>query len=158
VGSSRLGVYLNDHLAGSVLGAELARRALKSNEGTELGRFLATFLDEVVEDRRELERVMSRVGARRSRFKPALAWSAEKVGRLKLNGQLTGYSPLSRLLELEGLTIGVTGKRALWQSLADLAARDERLAEFDFPALVRRADAQLEGLERHRRDAAASAF
>jgi hypothetical protein len=101
---------------------------------------------------------MSRVDARRSRFKPALAWSAEKVGRLKLNGQLTGYSPLSRLLELEGLTIGVTGKRALWQSLADLAARDERLAGFDFPALVRRADAQLEGLERHRRDAAAKAF
>jgi hypothetical protein len=154
----RLAVYLNDHLAGSVLGAELARRALKSNEGTELGRFLAALLDEIVEDRRELERVMSRLGARRSRFKPALAWSAEKVGRLKLNGQVTGYSPLSRLLELEGLTIGVTGKRALWQSLADLAARDERLAEFDFAALVRRADAQLEGLERHRREAAANAL
>ena len=30
-------------------------------------------------------------------------WALEKVGRLKLNGQLTGYSPLSRVVELEGL-------------------------------------------------------
>jgi hypothetical protein len=36
---------------------------------------------------------------------------------LKLNGQLRGYSPLSRLDELELLQIGVAGKRRLWRAL-----------------------------------------
>ena len=35
--------------------------------------------------------------------KNAGAWALEKVGRLKLNGELTSYSPLSRVVELEGL-------------------------------------------------------
>ena len=46
--------------------------------------------------------------------KSAGAWTAEKFGRLKPNGQLTGYSPLSRLVELEGLKLGITGKLGLW--------------------------------------------
>jgi hypothetical protein len=158
VARSRLDVYLNDHRAGAVLGTALARRALRSNQGTELGRFLAGLVVEIEADRRSLEQVMSRTGTPRSRVKPALASAAEKVARLKLNGQLTGYSPLSRLLELEGLTVGIAGKRALWQSLAGVAEGDERLAEIDFAALVERAEAQLDGLERQRRDAAARAF
>ena len=36
-------------------------------------------------------------------------WVAEKAGRLKLNGSLLTYSPLSRLVELEGLSLGVEG-------------------------------------------------
>lgn len=48
---------------------------------------------------------------------PAPAWAAEKLVRLKLNGRLRGYSPLSRLLELEMLHIGITGKLELWQAL-----------------------------------------
>ncbi len=32
-----LGIYLNDHLAGSTVGVELVRRSLKQNEGSELG-------------------------------------------------------------------------------------------------------------------------
>ena len=39
-----------------------------------------------------------------------MAWSAEKFGRLKLNGQLSGYSPLSRLEELEILALVAEGK------------------------------------------------
>ena len=42
------------------------------------------------------------------RLKVAGAWAGEKAGRLKLNGHLTGYSPQSRVIELEGLVVGVT--------------------------------------------------
>jgi hypothetical protein len=45
------------------------------------------------------------------KVKNIAAWGIEKVGRLKLNGQLTGYSPLSRVVELEGLLAGIAGKR-----------------------------------------------
>jgi hypothetical protein len=83
---------------------------------------------------------------------------AEKVGRLKPNGQVTGYSPLSRLLELEGLMLGVTGKLGLWNALKDIADHDPRLAVADFGTLIERAIAQRSGLEEQRRQAAEEAL
>jgi len=154
----RLDIYLNDHLAGATLGFELARRAASENEHTALGDFLQRLHCEIAEDRSTLERVMAALGVDRSPAKPAGAWLLEKAGRLKLNGQLRGYSPLSRLVELEALDTGVRGKRSLWQALDRAFAADKRLAEFDFDALVRRADEQLEGIGEHRLAAADAAL
>ena len=143
-----LAIYLNDHLAGSTAGLELARRARGSNKGTELGLFLDTLVAEIEEDRRALEQVMDAVGAGQDRIKVKAAWAGEKVGRLKLNGRLLGYSPLSRVVELEGLSLGVEGKACLWKMLGELA--DPRLAGFDFDGLRARAERQHEEIEEHR--------
>ena len=148
-----LSVYLNDHLAGSVAGVELARRSQRSNEGGELGDFLAGLTREIEEDRGGLLAVMRALDVSPSRVKPRLAWVAEKAGRLKLNGRLLSYSPLSRLVELEALVLGVTGKKSLWDALAVLAPAEPRLAAFDFAALAERAQSQIDGLERCRREA-----
>jgi hypothetical protein len=113
----RLDIYLNDHLAGSTLGVELSRRAAAENRESEYGAFLERLYRDIAEDRRTLEAVMRALDVDRSPAKPAGAWLHEKVSRLKLNGQVRGYSPLSRLLELEGLETGVAGKRSLWQVL-----------------------------------------
>jgi hypothetical protein len=59
--------------------------------------------------------------------KVLLGWGAEKAGRLKLNGELLGYSPLSRLEELEALSLGVEGKLALWTALRRTHGDDPRL-------------------------------
>src|SRR6476469_2497803 len=112
-----LPIYLNDHLAGSVVGVGLARRCLRENRGSELEEFLRWLVSEIVEDRATLIQLMERLGVPRSKSKTAAAWTAEKLGRLKLNGQITGYSPLSRLVELEGLATGIEGKRSLWLAL-----------------------------------------
>lgn len=101
---------------------------------------------------------MHTVGAPESTLKPVLARAAERVGRLKLNGRVTGYSPLSRLVELEGLVAGVTGKRAMWRALEPLGGEDSPLRSFDFAELEARADAQIAGLEEHRLEAARLAF
>ena len=143
-----LAIYLNDHLAGSTVGLELARRARGANENSELGDFLAELVAEIEADRAVLQDVMTAVGAGRDRIKVAGAWVGEKAGRLKLNGSLLGYSPLSRLVELEGLALGVTGKLALWRLLR--ALEDPRLTSFDFDVLVARAERQRDGLEQHR--------
>lgn len=153
-----LAIYLKDHLAGATLGRELARRAARNNEGTELGDFLRTFVAEVNEDRATLLAVMSRLEVGPSTVKVGAAWLLEKLGRAKLNGRVRSYSPLSRVLELEGLTIGVAGKRALWRALGAVAARDSRLEDFDFDALALRAESQLQALERRRQAAAELAF
>jgi hypothetical protein len=149
-----LNIYLNDHLAGSTFGLELARRARGENEGTEYGDFLAGLEREIEEDRGELEAIMASLGIGKDRLKSTAAWAGEKVGRLKLNGRLVGYSPLSRVLELEGLLGGVQGKLALWRALRELAPGDSRLDEPALDRLVIRAEHQLEGLrEQHRRAA-----
>jgi hypothetical protein len=151
-----LAIYLNDHLAGSTVGLELARRARGSNEDSELGDFLAQLVAEIEQDRAALEDVMAAVGAGHDRLKVAGAWAGEKVGRLKLNGSLLGYSPLSRVVELEGLALGVTGKLALWRMLGSID--DPRLAGFDFAVLTARAERQRDELERQRLAAGQIAF
>lgn len=153
-----LSIYLNDHSAGSTAGLELARRALKNNEGSEYGSFLRDLVQAIEEDKKTLEDLMNTLGISQDRPKQIAAWAAERAGRLKLNGRLVGYSPLSRVVELEGLLLGVTGKRSLWRSLKDVADHDPRLAVTDFDKLIARADEQIEGLERHRLSAAREAL
>lgn len=93
-----LSIYLNDHLAGAAAGLELARRTLSNNEGTSYESFLRDLVQAIEEDKTELESLMDTLGISHDRLKQGAAWVAEKAGRLKLNGQLTGYSPLSRLV------------------------------------------------------------
>jgi hypothetical protein len=134
-----LAIYLNDHLAGSIGGVETARRARGSNEGTEFGAPLAALCEEIESDRETLEAVMKELGVARSRIKPAIGWLGEKVGRLKPNGQLRGYSPLSRVVELELLLLGISGKLRLWALLDELVGAR---SVADFPSLAARAEAQ----------------
>jgi hypothetical protein len=146
----RLDIYLNDHFAGAMLGVELSRRAAAENQGTTLGDFLQVLHEEIVDDRRTLRAVMNALGIDASPVKPAGAWLLEKAGRLKLNGQVRGHSPLSPLVELEGLEAGVSGKRSLWQVLGRAFRGDPRLEQFELDGLIARADRQLQGLQEHR--------
>lgn len=151
-----LAIYLNDHLAGATGGVELARRARSSNRDTKWEKALEGICAEIEADRTTLENVMERLAVKRNTVKIAGAWTAEKLGRLKLNGRLRGYSPLSRLLELEMLHIGITGKLELWQALQ--RTLDSKLSEVDFSALIERAESQRQAVERLRLDAATEAL
>jgi hypothetical protein len=153
-----LPIYLNDHLAGATLGVELARRTLRENEGNEYADFLRGLLHEIAADLETLVDLMRRLDVPRSPVRRLGGWGAEKLGRLKPNGQLTGYTPLARLLELEGLAAGINAKHALWLSLLELQDRDERLREEELRTLVDRAEAQRDGLEPFRLRAARDAF
>jgi hypothetical protein len=158
LGDDRLSIYLNDHLAGATAAANLARRAAGSNEGTDYGPALEAVATEIEEDRAALMDVMQRLSVGRDHLKSALAWSAERAGRLKLNGQLVGYSPLSRLEEIEVLSLGVEGKLALWRTLRSTHASDPRLAGIDLDGLIERARSQRRRLERQRVRAADEAL
>jgi len=153
-----LRIYLQDHLAGSVAGYELAKRCESSNSDSRLGEYLRTFMDQLTEEQTVLEGLLDSIESQPDRLKQMAAWIAEKAGRLKLNGQVTGYSDLSRLLELEGLCIGVEGKLSLWRSLKHISGHDSRLAVTDLDGLIKQAAAQREELEMHRREAAARAL
>jgi hypothetical protein len=128
--AKRLGTYLNDHLAAATGGVELVKRALGSNEGTPYGAFLTELKGDLEADKATLLEVMDRLDVDKNAIKESLGWAAEKLGRLKLNDQLTGYSPLSRVVEFEGLALILAGNRALWATIADVTDVDvaERVA------------------------------
>jgi hypothetical protein len=158
VNAKFLRIYLQDHLAGATGGLELARRARGSNRGTTYGDGFATLADEIEADRRSLESIMDDLGFGADRPKNAVFWIAEKAGRLKPNGQLTGYSPLSRMVEIEGLIAGVNGKRSLWLSLLELAEDEPKLEADRLQRLVERAEQQLATLQELRSRGAREAF
>lgn len=145
-----LAIYLNDHLAGATAGRELSRRAAASNRGTSYGPFLEDLAREVQEDRGSLLAMMRALGIRVDPIKVAGGWGAEKLGRLKLNGRLRGYSPLSRVVEIEALALGVHAKLALWRALQTLEPLPAPLASAGLPELAARAERQMAGLEEHR--------
>jgi len=148
-----LPIYLNDHLAAAVGAVQLARRAARQNRGLEYGEALERLATEIDEDRHALLDLMKQLGVRGDRVKLLASVAGEKLGRFKLNGELTRYSPLSRLEELELLSLGVEGKLALWRAL-----RANVDADVDFDALIQRATAQRRRLERLRVKAAAEAL
>ena len=137
-----LRIYLQDHCAASAGALELVKRAHGANRGTEFEQPLARLRDDAKRDRAALLDAMRRLGVERDRVKEAVAWSAEKLGRLKLNGRVRGYSPLSRVVELEGLAMLTTDKQSLWKALGAHVA-DSRLSAIDFAALAARTEDQL---------------
>lgn len=151
-------IYLQDHHAGSTTGLELARRILGSNEGNEYGKAMAPIVDEIAADRKALESIMDDLGFGSDSIKDAGAWALEKVGRLKMNGQLTGYSPLSRVVELEGLMTGITGKIGLWAALLQIAPDEPRLDAARLERLRASGEGQRATVEGLRERAAQEAF
>ena len=149
-----LKIYLNDHYAGATVGVELAKRTLGSNRGTSFEESLEKIKTEIEEDRYRLEQLMVKLEVQRNPFKESAGWFSEKLGRLKLNGQIRGYSDLSRLVELEGLSLGVEGKLSLWKTLKVVSKHDDRIDQGWLDTQIARAEEQRSSLEELRLKAA----
>ena len=148
---SLLAIYLRDHHAAGVAGTRLARRIARAHTATSDLRQVAL---EIEQDLVELEAIMRRLGVQPDPAKDALARIGERFGRLKPNGRLRERSPLSDLLELETLLVGITGKRALWLSLRAGSSTPSE----DLDRLVDRADSQRTIVEDARLHAVRRAF
>lgn len=108
-------------MAGATAGVGRARATRDAGRETEFFEPLASLYREIEDDRSSLEAIMRELGVERSKIKPPLAAVGERVGRLKPNGRLRDYSPLGRVIDLEVLLLGATGKLRLWTILGDLA-------------------------------------
>jgi hypothetical protein len=153
-----LGIYLNDHLAGATAGVDLARR-LTRNEGEWAGNGkLERIAEEIEQDRATLLEIMASLGEPVRRVEMWAGWAAEKAGRFKLNGRVVARSPLSRLMELEAMRLGVEGKVAGWRTLRARATVDSRLDADKLDELITNGRSQITRLERLRSRAAEELF
>lgn len=142
-----LGIYLNDHLAVETGMVELARRTARAYQDSDTGGVFAELAAEIVEDRVALRQMMAALGVPIRNYKVYAAWVAEKAGRLKLNGHVRGRSPLSIVVELEALRLGVAAKASGWRALREVAKYDPRLDAARLDGLLARARRQAESLE-----------
>jgi hypothetical protein len=147
---SLLGIYLNDHLAGATAGLELFRRTAGAHTSTDAAPVLTRLVQEIEEDREALLGIMKTLEIPVAQYKVAGAWVAEKIGRAKPNGRLTSRSPLSSVIELEGMRLGVLGKGSGWKLLRELAASEPRLDASALDRLIERAERQAEEIEQLR--------
>jgi hypothetical protein len=142
-----LAIYLQDHYAGATAGLNLFRRVAGSHSDPKARRVVADLTVQVDKDRRELRKVMRTLKIRPSRPKEGLAWGAEKLGRLKPNGTLLRRSPLTDVVELEGLSLAVEGKALGMKTLLRLAETEPKLDAKRIRLLLDRAVAQQARLE-----------
>jgi hypothetical protein len=152
----QLNSYLNDHLAGSVSALELIGHWADTHKDKSLGAFFAEIHAEVKADQNILRDVMQSLQVEESKVRKAGAWAAEKVGRARL--KIAGNEPgsLGLVLTLEGLIMGIIGKKLLWRALG--AVNLPRLSGYDFEGLQHRAEMQVERIEAERMRAVLDTF
>jgi hypothetical protein len=143
-------VYLNDHLGGATLGANLAGQIVDHAEGTPLADVMVALEAEIAEDRDTLLDLMERMDVTRNPVKQATGWLAETASRVKFSGLSSGESDHGIFMALESLALGVQGKAGLWRVLREVRTEHPPLASFDLDALLARAEAQYATLERER--------
>jgi hypothetical protein len=150
--------YLNDHLAGAMLGADLAKQIRQRNEGTPLGELMGSIAPQIEEDRQILVDLMERMNTSKNPLKQAAGWVAEKASRVKFSGASSGAPDYGTFMALETLTLGVLGKAKMWKVLKNVQSQYPPLASTNLDELIERADTQHGALERERLAAGALAL
>lgn len=154
----QIGTYLNNHLAGSTTALELLEQLETTHTGTDLAQFFVILRADVLADRRELESLMQRLNITKNSLRQAAAWLAEKVTQLKLRLDSPADEALRLLEALELVSVGIEGKRVLWQSLAVASENVPELQGVDYEHLLQRSERQQRRVEAVRLEAAKAAF
>jgi len=153
-----LSSYLNDHLAGSVGALELLDRLIDTYKGKPLESFFAGLRHEIDADQEILKELIASLGEEESSVRKAGAWVMEKFSRGKIQLGGDGEDKMGLFLALEGLALGIHGKRSLWRALAVAAEGNPRLRNRDYVELERRAVEQHDRVEAKRLEVAREAL
>ncbi len=158
VSTKHLGIYLNDHLAGSVAALELIEYLSKNYPDTTLETFFAELHAEISADQDVLRDLLRTFEEGESSVRKAGAWIAEKVGRAKFGISEMEVRGTGLLEALEGLAMGITGKQLLWRALAAASETMPQLRGLNYDRLEQRAREQRDRVEEKRLAAAREAF
>ena len=154
----KLTIYLNDHLAGSVGALELVDHLIETYKGKPLEQFFKDLRYEINADQDTLQDLIEKLGKKESAVRKAGAWVAEKLSRAKIRLSDSEEGQMGLLHALEGLVLGITGKRGLWTTLAVAADTVPQLRELDYARLQKRATEQCDRVEAKRLEVAREVF
>ena len=139
--------YLNDHLAGSAGAVHLIEEVADHFDLPEAKSFFLALKTKVEADREVLARLVRSIDKEPSGLLEAAGKLAAKVGDLKFSWEGINPGELGMFEALEMLTLGVQGKRLLWQVLDQIRPSFPEWAGEDFATLKREAGAQRDGVD-----------
>jgi hypothetical protein len=134
---STLAAYLREHLSGSDTAILVLERVRGSHAGTKEGSLFASLYEQIQRERDLLRTLLAELGESSLSTKRV----ATKMTGSLLSAVASGKrGDLSLFRTLEGLAIGVQGKRCMWRALQSLdqqfaAAGPQRFAELEVLAL-----------------------
>jgi hypothetical protein len=143
-------VYLNDHLAGTTLGRDLAKQIQARNHGTPLGQLMESLAPQIEQDRQTLIELMRQLESSKNPVKQATAWISEKASRAKFSGITSREPELGTFMAVETLAVGVRGKACMWKALKQIADQHPPIASMNLDGLIDRAHTQEDALEHER--------
>lgn len=153
-----LTIYLNDHLAGSVGALELVDHLIETYKEKSIEQFFKDLRREIEADQDTLQDLIEKLGEKESAVRKAGAWVAEKLSRAKIRLSDSEKGQMGLLHALEGLVLGINGKRGLWTALAAAADTVPQLRELDYVRLEKRASEQCDRVEAKRLEIARKVF
>ncbi len=156
--NENLTTYLNDHYAGSVGALELVDHLIETFEGKPLEQFLKNLREEINQDQGTLEALIKKIGSDESAVKKAGAWVAEKFSRAKIRVSNSAEDQMGFYYALEGLVLGITGKKRLWCALEAASENIPSLRALDYARLKKRAQEQCDRVEAKRLEVARTVF
>jgi hypothetical protein len=150
--------YLNDHLAGSVGALELLDHMRESAQEDDFRLFCSALYAEIESDQMVLKDVISKLGASEGTIKKVGAWLMEKGSWTEMMLAGLNKDDFGRLQALEGLALGITGKKGLWTALGTIKHLSPTLQSLAIPDLVKRAEEQIAQVDKRRLKVAEAAF
>ena len=151
-----LDVYLNDHLAGSMVAIELLIALEKTH--AEIEPALAALRVDIEQDQTELKALMDRLNVAESGVRKIGGWLVEKTTQLKMRIDDRPGGVLHLFESLEALSLGIEGKLGLWRTLKAAADLSPDLACSDYERLMKRAIEQRSRAEALRLQSAITAL
>ena len=146
--------YLRDHLSGADMAIRVVSRLGSMHEGAEAA-FFRRLSKEFDEDRSVVRTLLPELGVSGRSIKRAAGFASGTVLSMTAGGE---PGDLSLLRTLEGLAIGVQGKRCLWRGLQSLPTVRPPTRGMNFVELEARAVRQWEAIEERRRALVAQTF
>jgi hypothetical protein len=151
----RLIAYLLDHLGGSDVAIPIVRHLAETYDGTPDGALCRRLAKEFDEDRSVVRSLLTQLGASDRSIKRAAGYASGSLLRVAAGGQ---PGDLSLLRTLEGLAIGVQGKRCLWRALQALHTLPSTIDRMSVVDLEAKAVRQWEAIEQRRLAVVARTF
>jgi hypothetical protein len=153
-----LPIYLNDHLAGSVVALELLGHLVDTYRGKPLEEFFENLRTNIKADQDTLQSLIEKLGEKESAVRKAGAWIGEKLSRAKIRVSHSEEEQIGLLNALESLLLGITGKRCLWTALAAASSGVPELRVWDYVRLEERAVEQCDLVQGKRLEVARLVF
>lgn len=156
--NENLATYLFDHFAGSEAALEMMENLEKVYPDSQVATVVARIRPELEYERDVLRKILDAMQAKPSTTRRVAGWLSEKVVEFKLRVDDPSSAALRLLESVEMLSIGISGKIALWKALDGAKSAEPVLLDVDYQRLLEMANTQHALVESVRMNAAREAF